>query len=78
MCFPNFDAARTPYLMYDVYTNDSLHKVCFSTVILSHLKILVPTGLNIVSVIELGKRTAKLISITLFEKHYSMIRDYTL
>ena len=26
--------ARTPYLMYDVYTNDSLHGVCFSTVVL--------------------------------------------
>ena len=22
-CFPNFGAARTPYLMHDVYTNDS-------------------------------------------------------
>ena len=31
-CFPNFGAARTPYLMYDVYTNDSLHGVCFPTV----------------------------------------------
>ena len=26
--------ARTPYLMYDVYTNDSLHGVCFPTVVL--------------------------------------------
>ena len=26
--------ARTPYLMYDVYTNDSLHGVCFLTVVL--------------------------------------------
>ena len=32
-CFPNFCAARTPYLMYDVYTNDSLHGVCFPTVV---------------------------------------------
>ena len=32
-CFPNFGAARTPYLMYDVYTNDSLHGMCFPTVI---------------------------------------------
>ena len=32
VCFPNFGAARTPYLMYDVYTNDSLHGVCFPTV----------------------------------------------
>ena len=31
-CFPNFVAARTPYLMYDVYTNDSLHGMCFPTV----------------------------------------------
>ena len=31
-CFPNFGAVRTPYLMYDVYTNDSLHGVCFPTV----------------------------------------------
>ena len=29
MCFPNFGAARTPYLMYDVYTNDRLHGICF-------------------------------------------------
>ena len=32
-CFPNFGAARSPYLMHDVYTNDSLHGVCFLTVI---------------------------------------------
>ena len=31
-CFPNFGSARTPYLMYDVYTNDSLHGMCFPTV----------------------------------------------
>ena len=31
-CFLNFGAARTPYLMYDVYTNDSLHGLCFPTV----------------------------------------------
>ena len=30
-CFPNFGAARTPYLMYDVYTNDSKHGLCFPT-----------------------------------------------
>ena len=34
MCFPNFGAARTPYLKYDIYTYDSLHGVCFSTVFL--------------------------------------------
>ena len=33
-CFPNFGAARTPYLMYDVYTNVSLvHGMCFPTVL---------------------------------------------
>ena len=32
-CFPNFGAAPTPDLMYDVYTNDSLHGVCFPTVL---------------------------------------------
>ena len=31
-CFPKFGAARTPYLMHDVYTNDSLHGMCFPTV----------------------------------------------
>ena len=31
-CFPNFCTARTPYLIYDVYTNDSPHGVCFPTV----------------------------------------------
>ena len=30
-CFPNVGAARTPYLMYDVYTNDSKHGLCFPT-----------------------------------------------
>ena len=29
--FPNFGAARTRYLMYDVYTNDSKHGLCFLT-----------------------------------------------
>ena len=29
VCFPNFGAAQTTYLMYDVYTNDSLHEMCF-------------------------------------------------
>ena len=33
MCFPNFGTARTQYLMYYVYTNDSPHGVCFPTVI---------------------------------------------
>ena len=33
-CFPNFGAARTPYLMYDVYAIDSPHGMCFPTVIL--------------------------------------------
>ena len=33
-CFPNSGSARTPYLMYDVYTNDSIHGVCFPTVVL--------------------------------------------
>ena len=32
-CFPNFGTARTPYLIYDVYTNDSPHGVCFPKVI---------------------------------------------
>ena len=32
-CFSNVGAARTPYLMYDVYTNDSLHGMCFPTVV---------------------------------------------
>ena len=31
-CFPNFGTARTPYHIYDVYTNDSPHGVCFPTV----------------------------------------------
>ena len=35
-CFPNFDTVRTPYLMYDVCTNDCLHGVCFPTVIMLH------------------------------------------
>ena len=34
VCFPNFGAARTLHLMYDVYTNDSLRGVCFPTVII--------------------------------------------
>ena len=25
VCFPNFGVAQTPYLMYEVYTNASLH-----------------------------------------------------
>ena len=36
-CFPNFRAARTPFLLYDVYTNDSKHGLvsrhCFSSVL---------------------------------------------
>ena len=36
-CFPNFGTARTPYLIYDVYTNDSPHGVCFPTVYLLHI-----------------------------------------
>ena len=32
MCFPNFGAARTPYLMNDVYAIDSPHGMCFPTV----------------------------------------------
>ena len=35
--FPNFGAARTPYLMYDIYTNDSKHGLCFPTLILHGL-----------------------------------------
>ena len=35
-CFPNFGTAQTPYLMYDIYTNDSLHGVCFPTMLKSH------------------------------------------
>ena len=31
--FPKCGAGRTSYLMYDIYTNDSLHGVCFPTVI---------------------------------------------
>ena len=31
-CFPKLGTARTSYLMYDVYTNDSKHGVCFPTV----------------------------------------------
>ena len=32
-CFLNFGAARTPYpmYMYDVYTKDSKHGLCFPT-----------------------------------------------
>ena len=37
VCFPNFGAARTPYLMYDIYTNDSLHRVCSPTVFMKPL-----------------------------------------
>ena len=37
--FLNFDgAARTPYLMYDAYTNDSLHRVCLPIVIMLDLR----------------------------------------
>ena len=36
-CFPNFGAARTPYLMYDVYTNDSKHRLCFPTLRCLHV-----------------------------------------
>ena len=43
--FRIFGTARTPYLTYDVYTNDSLHGVCFPTVnkiefISSHMSIM--------------------------------------
>ena len=41
-CFPNFGAARTPYLMYDVYTYDSLHGMCFPTVDNTVMKSVVP------------------------------------
>ena len=37
--FPNFGTARTPYLIYDVYTNDSPHGVCFPTVCTVHVEI---------------------------------------
>ena len=32
-CFPTFGAARTPYLMYDLYTNDSKRELCFPTLL---------------------------------------------
>ena len=37
-CFPNFGTTRIPYLIYDVYTNDSPHGVCFPTVQLVPMK----------------------------------------
>ena len=30
--FPNFGSVQTVKFTYDVYTNDRLHRVCFSTV----------------------------------------------
>ena len=40
-CFPNFGAARTPYLMYDVYTKKKLTRSVFpdSVYIASHFTI---------------------------------------
>ena len=38
-CFRNFGTSRTPYLIYDVYTNDSPHGVCFPTVIATNGKL---------------------------------------
>ena len=44
-CFPNFSSARTPYLMYDIYTNDRLHGMCFPTVYLHNITLHCEIGL---------------------------------
>ena len=74
-------SARTPYLMYDVYRNDSLHGVCFPIVLwLNYTELIMKdyilaVPVNKSRVIALKKEETRQFFLSKMAVQYSLLTD---